>query len=169
MARCRRLVRHLWLDTHSVRRMLPPATLARLTDQVWQSEARHRGELRICVEASLPPMAVWRNQSARQRAIELFGQLRVWDTEHNNGVLIYLLVADRRIEVLTDRGLKCLVPEATWLTLVEQLGTHLHARHFEQGLIHAVEQVGQVLQSHYPMPEGQARKPNELPDAVVVI
>ena len=169
MTRCRRLLRHLWLDTHSVRRLLPKHSLDRLADQVWQSEARHRGELRICVEASLPPLAVWRGLSAHQRAIDLFGQLRVWDTEHNNGVLIYLLVADRRIEILTDRGLTQLIPEATWQATVAHLGTLLQQGQFEPGLTDAIAQVGQVLAAHYPMPPGQGRKANELPDAVVVI
>jgi uncharacterized membrane protein len=168
-SRITRQLKHAWVDQRSVCALLDQAALARLADQILLSESRHRGELRVCIEAGLSPGALWRGTTARQRAIELFSRLGVWDTEHNNGVLIYLLVADRRIEILADRGLTRRVPAATWQAAAQQLGEQLHARHFEQGLAQAITQVGQLLQAHYPLPTHGGPKPNELPDAVVVI
>lgn len=159
--------RHLWLDADDARRLLTPAGLQRLERTVQASEARHLGELRLCVEAGLGPRALWRGIDARQRAIALFGELRVWDTELNNGVLIYLLLAERRIEILADRGLHQRTPAETWSTLAAQLGQALQAGQFEAGLTQAVEAVGALLQAQYPA-DARTPNPNELPDAVVL-
>lgn len=167
--RLKRLLRHAWFDQRSVQAMLDAPAQARLAAHIVASEARHRGELRVCLEAGLSPSAIWRGTTPRERAIELFGRLGVWDTEHNNGVLIYLLVADRRIEILADRGLIHQVPTGTWQAAVEHLGQQVQSGQLEQGLHQAIEHVGQLLQQHYPLPAGTGLKPNELPDAVVVI
>lgn len=159
--------RHLWLDAHDARRTLTPAGLQRLEAAVQASEARHLGELRLCVEAGLGPRALWQGVDARQRAIDLFGELRVWDTELNNGVLIYLLLAERRIEVLADRGLHQRTAPETWQALTRQLSQALQAGQFEAGLAQAVDAVGALLRQHYPA-DGRHPNPNELPDAVVL-
>ncbi len=107
-----RLGRHLWLDRSHTARAIPAATAERLRQRIAASEQRHSGEVRICVEASLPASYLWRHlrqrlpirQIVRQRALMMFSKLRVWDTEHNNGVLIYLLLAERAIELVADRG-----------------------------------------------------------------
>lgn len=161
-------LRHLWLDTADSRRRLPHPALQRLEAAVRASEARHLGELRICVEAGLSLPQLWRNESPRQRAIECFGLLRVWDTEHNNGVLIHLLLADRRIEVVADRGLSQRVPPGTWQALADQLGQALAQGQVEAGLQQAIAQVGDLLHTHFPAP-AHAPNPNELPDAIVMI
>ena len=161
-------LRHLWLDTADSRRLLPQPALQRLEAAVRASEARHLGELRICVEAGLGLPRLWRNQSPRQRAIECFGLLRVWDTEHNNGVLIHLLLADRRIEVVADRGLSQRVPPETWQALADQLGHALAQDRIEAGLQQAINHVGDLLHAHFPAP-AHAPNPNELPDAIVMI
>ena len=160
---------HLSLDVRDARRQLPEAARLRLEERIRASEARHLGELRVCVEASLNPAQLWRGVTPRGRAIELFGHLRVWDTEHNNGVLIYLLLAERRIEVLADRGLMHKLDDADqWEKLVAQLSDHLAQHNLEAGLQAAIDQIGQLLQRHYPLRQGQSN-PNELPDSIVLI
>lgn len=161
-------LRHLWLDASDSRRQLPSDALQRLETAVRASEARHLGELRICVEAGLSLPQLWRQQSPRQRAIECFGLLRVWDTEHNNGVLIHLLLADRRIEVVADRGLSQRVPPETWQALADHLGQALAHGQVEAGLQQAIAHVGDLLHAHFPAP-AHAANLNELPDAIVLI
>ncbi|MDP3172207.1 MAG: TPM domain-containing protein, partial [Polaromonas sp.] len=113
-----RTLKHLWLDADDTRRAIPAAMLDRLQRRVAASEQRHSGEIRICVEAGLPLSYLWRGASARERAVTMFGKLRVWDTEHNNGVLIYLLLADHAIEIVADRGLARHVDAAQWQAMV---------------------------------------------------
>jgi uncharacterized membrane protein len=163
-----RWARHLWLDADDVRRVLTPAGLARLEARVRESETRHRGELRLCVEGGLPAGALWAGVDAHSRAIDLFGRLRVWDTEHNNGVLIYLLLADHRIEILADRGLASQTPPDTWRLLTEALAGSLREGRFEEGLAHAIDRVGALMRERYPLRPGDHGH-NELPDAVVVL
>lgn len=163
-----RWTRHLWLDAADARRILTPGGLVLLEQAVQASEARHLGELRLCVEAGLSAGALWQGVSPRQRAIELFSQLRVWDTEHNNGVLIYLLLAERRIEILADRGLHAHTSPEVWHAVTARLVASLQGAQFEAGLTQAVHEVGELLRQHFPL--GSARpNPNELPDAVVLI
>ncbi len=164
----RRWLRHLWMDTDDSRAVLPASACERLEAAVRASEAQHLGELRLCVEASLPWSALRQRQAARQRAIDLFGQLRVWDTAHNNGVLIYMLLADRRIEVLADRGLHAQVPDEVWAQLASDLGEAMAQGQIEAGLNLAVQRVSDLLRQHHPAPEGVPRR-NELPDAVILL
>ncbi len=117
-ARLARMFRHGRLGTRDVRRVLGPEALARLHAQVAASEALHSGEIRLSIEAGLPWSYLRRDATPRDRAVTIFGKLRVWDTEHNNGVLIYLLLAEHAIEIVADRGLVRHVPQAQWDTLV---------------------------------------------------
>ncbi len=162
-----RWARHLWVDADDARRTLTDEGLRRLAECVQASEARHLGELRLCVEGGLPITELWRGTDSRERAIELFSELQVWDTEHNNGVLIYLLLADHRIEILADRGLHKLVPHDTWETIAQSLSSALHAGQFEAGLTQAIHEVGVLLRQHFPSCDAHPN-PNELPDAVVL-
>ena len=141
--------------------------LARLVQRVAASEGRHSGEIRICVEASLPSSYVWRDATARERAVAMFGKLRVWDTEHNNGVLVYLLLAERAIEIVADRGLDARVPPAYWATMVARMGSALREGRFEDGLNQTLGEVSALLVQHFPLQPGQAN-PNELPDEPVL-
>jgi uncharacterized membrane protein len=168
MNRLIRTLRHRWHDETDARRALGPAALARLKERVAASEARHSGEIRICVEAGLPLSYLWRGASARQRAVTLFGKLRVWDTEHNNGVLIYLLLAERAIEIVADRGLQRRVPQAQWDALLGGMREAFAQRRFEAGLGEAVDAVGALLIQHFALGPGQAN-PNEMPDGVDVL
>jgi len=158
--------RHRWMDSRDAERALPDAALARIEALVRASEARHQGQICVCVEAGLPTSYLWKGLQARDRAITLFGKLRVWDTEANNGVLIYLLLADRAIEVVADRGLKPCVSPQQWQALVGSLGEALKAGQFEPGLAAAVNGVSELLCQHFPLRDGETAR-NELPDAVL--
>ena len=166
-SRVARLLRHRWLDEADTHKAVPPAMLTRLMQRVAASEARHSGEIRICVEASLPSSYVWRDATARERAVAMFGKLRVWDTEHNNGVLVYLLLAERAIEIVADRGVDARVPPAQWAAMVARMGGAFREGRFEDGLTQALDAVSALLVQHFPLQPGQAN-PNELPDEPVL-
>ena len=167
LQRLTRLLRHRWADGR-LRRVLTPEVLQRLGQRVAASERRHTGQIRICAEGGLPLSYLWRGASARERAITQFGKLRVWDTEHNNGVLIYLLLAEHAIEIVADRGLAQRVPEATWQTLVQRLGQALRAGQYEDGLTEVLADVSALLVAHFPANDN-APSSNELPDAPVLL
>ena len=165
MNRWQRILKHRWLDETDTARALDAGALERLEARVAASERRHSGEIRLCVEAGLPLSYLWQGLSARDRAVTLFGKLRVWDTEANNGVLIYLLLAERRIEIVADRGLSQRVDAAHWQAVVQRLGQALKQGDVETGLTQALEEVSAPLMAHFALPEGVAN-PNELSDRV---
>ncbi|WP_331644877.1 TPM domain-containing protein [Piscinibacter sp.] len=159
-----RILQHRWLDETDARRALRPDALARIEARVKASESRHSGEIRVCVEAGLPLSYLWRNATARERAVTLFGKLRVWDTANNNGVLIYLLLAERRIEIVADRGLNTHVSTAQWQALLNSMAAAFKAGRFEAGLMAAIDAIDELLARHFPLAPGEVN-PNELPDA----
>ena len=159
-----RWLRHLWLDAADSRRCLTRAGLQRMEEAVTRSEARHLGELRLCVEGGLRMSELWRGVDASQRAVQVFSQLRVWDTAHNNGVLIYVLLAERAIEIVADRGLNDKVSQETWRQLIEHMRESFRQGRFEDGLHQAVAEVSNLLVTHFPL-ASDAHNPNELPDA----
>ena len=171
--RLARLVRHRCAEWQ-LRRALPHPALQELERLVAQSELRHTGQVRICVEAGLPWSYIWRDATARERGITMFGKLRVWDTEHNNGALIYVLLADHAIEIVADRALERTMGKAQWQTLVSDMGGAFRHGHFITGLTAALERVSQQLSLHFPRPSnGQGPQPgvlevDNLPDAPVV-
>jgi uncharacterized membrane protein len=157
-----RALRHLWLDRNDTRRAIPDDLVERLARRVAASEQRHSGEVRIYVEAGLPLVDAWRGSSARERAIALFGELGVWDTEQNNGVLIYLLLAEHAIEVVADRGINRHVDHARWDEVVQHMRDAFRAGRFEDGLTQVLEEVSALLVQHFPLEPGAANL-NELP------
>lgn len=168
--RVTRLVRHR-LAEDALQRAFPADLIERLTRRVAASERRHTGQIRICVEGGLPLSYLWRGASARDRAVTLFGKQRVWDTEANNGVLIYLLEADHAIEIVADRGLARHVAPGTWQTLVAQMGEAFRSGRHEEGLTQALSEVSALLVQHFPsgtsLDDREART-NELPDLPVI-
>lgn len=158
-----RILRHWWLDESVVRRVLDSAALGRIEGRVAASEQSHSGEIRVCIEAGLPMGFLWRDATARERAIALFGKLRVWDTEHNNGVLIYLMFAERRIEIVADRGIARRVPQETWQGISDGLAQALKSGDHELGLLGAVDQIHALLNDHFAVAPG-VNNPNELSD-----
>jgi uncharacterized membrane protein len=166
-SRLRRFLTHRWLDVGDARRALPQAAQERLERRIAASEQRHTGEVCICVEASLPTSYLLRGASARERAVAMFGKLRVWDTEHNNGVLIYLLLAEHAIELVADRGLNRHVDAQRWQAVVAQLSQALRHGDVEDGLTTALEEVSAVLVAQFPLPAG-ARRDNGLSNRIVL-
>jgi uncharacterized membrane protein len=163
--RATRLVKHRWME--DARHLIDQDLLRRLKQRVSLSESAHTGEVRICIESALPNSYLLRPGAmrviARQRALSQFGKLHVWDTEHNNGVLIYLLLAERTIELVADRGLNHVVKQTDWQTMVQSLGEALRDNRLEDGLNQAIDAVTAVLIQHFPLEAGTIR-PNELPD-----
>jgi len=165
--------RHRWMHERAAERAVPPAMADQLQARVNASEARHSGEIVVCVEAALPNSDLWRagreaplHAVIRERALSWFGKLRVWDTEHNNGVLLYLMLAERQVEIVADRGISRHVPDAHWQVVVQHLGEHLQISDFDTGLTQALQEVSAMLVQHFPLHAGDAN-PNELSNRVV--
>ena len=165
------LLKHLWLDAADTRRAIPPDMVGRLAERVAASEQRHTGQIRICVEASLPTSYLWRlnrqntlGALTRQRAVTMFGKLRVWDTEHNNGVLIYVLLAEHAIEIVADRGLTRHVDAAQWQAVMARMSSAFRDHRYEDGLTQALEESSAVLMAKFARTAADRPHPNELPD-----
>lgn len=168
------LLRHRWSDEADTRHVIDAAMQERLRQRVNASEARHSGEIRIYVESALPLSYLWRHlrhrvalaELVRERATTMFGHLRVWDTEHNNGVLIYLLLSERQIELVADRGLDRHVGADQWHAMVQRMGQSFAQDRFEDGLTQALTEVSTALIAHFPSTEHAGA--NELPDQPVL-
>jgi uncharacterized membrane protein len=156
------LVEHRW----RARRIFSPKVLDRIEQATKASEATHSGQLRFVVEGALDGAPLLRDQPARERALDIFSHLRIWDTEHNNGVLIYLLLADRKVEIIADRGIDARVGARGWQDICHAMETDFRAGQFEAGAIKGIEAVSRELARYFPPQGGQ---PNELPDRPVVI
>lgn len=162
----KRIARHLMATKWMVRRAFPGDTLTAIDKAIKESEAAHRGEIRFAVEGALHIEPLLRGQSARERAIDVFSQLRIWDTEHNNGVLIYVLLADRDVEIIADRGIHEKVGAQEWEGICRSMEAAFRQADFEGGVIRGIQAVTQHLTRHFP-PIGDDR--NELPDKPVVL
>ena len=162
----RRIVRHLITGNLAVGSAFPARSLQAIEQAIRETEATHAGQIRFAVEASLDLAALRSNQTARERAIEMFAQLRVWDTEYNNGVLIYLLLADRDVEIVADRGIHAKVGHAAWESICRGVEAAFRQGQFETGVIAGIHAVGSHLQRHFP---GKPAASNELPDRPIVV
>lgn len=168
--------RHRWLDASDCSRALPDDMLNRIMQRVTASEQRHSGEIRICVEAGLPTSYLWRyfwhkvpmKTILRERAVMMFSKLHIWDTAQNNGVLVYLLLAERDIELVADRGINQYIDHAEWKAIVKRLSSALHDNKFEDGLTQALEEVSAILMRHFELKPGD-KNPNELPDTPFIV
>ena len=163
-----RWLRHSIKTPQSVNRAFPPAVLQRIQDEIAEGERVHSGEIRFAVEATLPWSYLRRDAPARERAEMVFAKLRVWDTEDNNGVLIYVELADQRIEVVADRGIARHVPNARWEEISQMMRERFRVGEFEAGSIAAVRAVSAVLAERYRLADG-AVNPNQLSDAPTVL
>ena len=162
----RRIVRHL-LTTHwMVRRAFSRDTLAAIGKAIKACDAGHAGEVCFAIEGALHSAALLREQSARERAIEVFSQLQIWDTEHNNGVLIYVLLADHAVEIVADRGVHKRVGAAEWQAICHAMEEAFRRGAYHDGAVEGVQAVAQHLTKHYP-----ASGPNrdELPNVPIVL
>ena len=168
-----RILKHLIAPHWLVRRAFPAATLAAIEAAVAAAERRHAGELRFVVEAGLPLNALWHEVSARERAVEVFSRLRVWDTAYNSGVLIYLQLVDRRVEIVADRGINARVEQAQWDTICRGMELTFRDGDYARGALQAVESIGQLLAAKFPaLPDSgeiASKAANELSDRPVIL
>ena len=162
----KRIGRHLIERPWRVRRIFSPNVLAAIEQAIKAAEAAHSGQVRFVVEGALDGAPLFRDQPARERALDLFSQLRVWDTADNNGVLIYLLLADRDVEIIADRGIDAKVGATGWEQICKAMEAEFRAGNFEAGVIRGIEAVSRQLAVHFPAQGGGG---NELPDAPVVM
>jgi uncharacterized membrane protein len=161
-----RLLRHLLLPDWFVRRVFARSDLAAIGEAIAASEKSHRGELRFVVEASMPLAVLWSDRSPRARAVDLFSSLRVWDTAENSGILIYVQLVERRVEILADRGIAARVPQAEWDAICRGMEQRFREGQWRQGAVQAVTRAGELLVAHFP---ARVDNPNELPDQPLVI
>lgn len=162
----KRVMKHLSTGRATVRRVFPRQTLNAIERVIRDTEAQCDGQIRFAVEAALELTPLLAGQTARQRAIEVFSQLRVWDTEHNNGVLIYLLLADRDVEIIADRGIHLRLGAAVWEAICQQMEAAFRAGDFEAGVQTGIHAVGVHLARHFP---ARKSKHNEMPDTPVLL
>jgi uncharacterized membrane protein len=160
-----RLFRHVAATHWRTRRLFPSSTLDAIEQAIARAEQAHAGEIRFAVETALTPHHVWHGVDPRRRALAVFAELHVWDTELNNGVLIYVLLADRSVEIVADRGLQGRVRPAEWEAVCRLMEEHYRAGRFESGSIAGVDAVGALLARHFPAETKRpADQQNQLPD-----
>ena len=161
-----RFFRHLFSGPWRVKQFFPESAMQNIEAEVRHNETTHTGEIRFAVEAALHPFELLAGKTPRQRAIELFAAMNVWDTEANNGVLIYLLLADHDVEIVADRGIDRIVGKEGWEAICHEMEAAFRQGHFETGALNGIRQIGKVLQGHFP---ADGANNNELPDAPLVI
>jgi len=161
-----RLFKHLFSPAWLMHRRFPVAVLSDIQRAITTTEREHGGELRFVVEHALEPLQIWYGLTARERALQVFGQLRVWDTEANNGILVYVLIAERAVEIVADRGIARRVPQPQWDQLCAQLQACFAQQRFREGALLAVEASATLLRQHYPVAGARS---NELPDQPVLL
>jgi uncharacterized membrane protein len=162
-----RLLRHLATDHRSVGKVFSDAELARIGSAITEGEKRHRGQVRFVVEPALPLARVARRLDPRERALEVFGLLRIWDTEENCGVLVYLLLADHAVEIIADRGIDRAVGSAKWESVCREMEAAFAAGRYAEGAEAGIAAINSLLALHFP-DDGKPRA-NELPDAPLVL
>lgn len=162
----RRVWRHLWIPHLRVRRAFPSRALKAIEAAIGEAEAHHEGEVRFVLEAALPMALLAHRVTPRARAIDVFSQLRIWDTETNSGVLIYLSFADRSVEIVADRGINARSGKAAWERICRMMETEFRKGQFEAGAVAGVRAVAEELAQHFP---SQGAKRNELPDKPVMM
>jgi uncharacterized membrane protein len=162
----KRIGKHLLEHHWRARRIFPKRVLAAIEQAIKAGETTHSGQVRFVVEGALDGQPLFRDQPARERALDIFSHLRIWDTVHNNGVLIYLLLADRKVEIIADRGIDAKVGAAGWEKICKPMEADFRHGNFETGVIKGIEAVSRELAAEFPK---QGEGPNELPDAPVVI
>lgn len=161
-----RLVNHLTAARWQIMRRFPRPSMKRIEAAISASETRHMGELRFVVEAGLDWPVLFSGLSSRDRALEVFSSLRIWDTEHNSGVLIYLLLAEHKVEIVADRGINALVDQSEWVNICHDMEGKFRLGDFENGALAGISAISALLQQHYP---AQAHNPNDLSDRPVVM
>jgi hypothetical protein len=161
-----RILKHLCVGRWQLRRAFPKRSLRAIGEAIREAEIGHCGEIRFAVEPSLDLRRLFRGQSSRERALEVFSHLRVWDTEHNSGVLIYLLLAERQVEIVADRGIHARVSREEWEKICRDMEPAFREGNFEAGVISGIKATGAHLTRHFPSLD---ERRNELPNRPVIL
>ncbi|MEQ8353012.1 MAG: TPM domain-containing protein [Leptospiraceae bacterium] len=161
-----RFIKHLFTPRWKVSSYFSSQDMQEIQSAIAASEKKHRAELCFAVEASLEPIMVLKNVIGRDRALKVFSDLRVWDTEENNGVLLYLLLADHDMEIVADRGINKLEGTQTWQTICGEMEQMFREKKYREGVIHGIQRITDVLARHFPYREGDR---NELSDKPVIL
>ena len=161
-----RLARHLFAARWNTRRRFPAAALEAIEAAVREAESRHAGEIRFAVETALDLPELWHGLAPRRRAAQVFGQLGIWDTAQNNGVLIYVLLADRVVEIVADRGVAAVIQQSQWDEICREIERQFRAGRFMEGSVAAVQAVGRLLAGHFP---AGRRDADELPNQPILL
>ena len=159
-----RLLRHATATHWRTRMLFPAATLDAIEQAIARAELTHAGEIRFAIETALTPTHILHDVTPRAHALEVFSRLRVWDTEANNGVLIYVQLADRTVEIVADRGFQGRVRPAEWEAVCRLMEEHFRAGRFQSGSIAGVDAIGNLLARHFPQDAAKAAIRNQLPD-----
>ncbi|WP_288127114.1 TPM domain-containing protein [Thiomonas sp.] len=162
-----RLFRHALYPTARVHMLFPRQAMQAIANAIHAAEGRHGGEIRVAIEGALDWPELWRGVTPRQQAIALFSSLRVWDTERNDGVLIYLLLAEHAVEIVADRGIAARVAPESWQAVCRGMERHLRQSRHLDAILQGVDDVSKLLAEHAPAREGAQR--NELSDWPVVV
>lgn len=162
-----RFLRHTFTLPWRVRQVFPKCSQHAIEELVSESENAHLGEIKFVVESALSPGELVRGMTARQRALEIFSQYRLWDTEHNTGVLIYLLLADRSVEIIADRGIHAKTGAEVWASICRKMEEQFRAGNFEQGVRTGIVDITALLRRHFPA-QG-LENPNEIADTPVLL
>lgn len=166
MVRLKRWLIHIFIPPWRWHLAFPTSLLKEIENAISQSESLHRGELRFAIENALEPAWVWKKLSAHQRATEVFSNLRVWDTEDNSGILIYILLADREVHIIADRGIAQKVAQQEWDAITKTMQSAFSKGEFRRGSLIGIEQLTQLLANHFP---AGAKNANELPNKPVIL
>jgi uncharacterized membrane protein len=161
-----RIARHLAHSTRRTRALFSPAVRSQIEAAIGAAESQHAGEIRYVIETSLPLRALWHGTSPRARALELFARLHIWDTQANNGVLIYVLRADRAVEIIADRGINERVNAAEWEQVCREVEAHYRAGRYAEGSRAAVAGVARLLAEPFPAARASG---NELPNQPILL
>jgi len=165
----KRIAKHLTMTDWQVKQVFTEKTLTAIEESIKTSEAAHAGQIRFVVEGALDCAPLFKHQSSQERALDVFSQLRIWDTwdtEHNNGLLIYLLFADRAVEIVADRGIHAKVGAEEWQTICRRMESDFKQANYQNGVLMGIDAMTQLLTQHFPASEGSQ---NELPDKPVVL
>ncbi|HUQ28616.1 MAG TPA: TPM domain-containing protein [Usitatibacter sp.] len=161
-----RFARHVAMSPLRARRSFPPGVLDNLQARIAAAEKRHRGEIRLVVEAELTTAQLWHDLTSRERARQVFAEQGVWNTAENNGILVYLLLADRRVEIVADRGIDARVDATKWQEVCRMMETHFREGRFEAGAAAGIDAMSELLATHFP---STGERPNELEDRPTLI
>ncbi|XUW92772.1 TPM domain-containing protein [Burkholderia sp. M6-3] len=162
----KRTIRHMFMTRWRISSSFPVRSLMAIEQAVRESHQRHVGQVRFAVEGALHSLALLKGKSARERAIEVFSDLRVWDTEHNNGVLVYLLLADRDVEIVADRGIHARVSAEEWEAICREMEAEFRRGQYESGAIGGIRRVTGLLEKHFPASQSERE---ELPSSPTVL